>query len=103
MYGPNKLILTFKEDKVSFEIFKIFAKLLTVILRKNYMKEVLVAGQMKDKKQYIDYKNKFMLYFEDLQWLKIKFIYCKLCYQWTYQSLKFESTTKYSINPFLIY
>lgn len=31
------------------------------------MKEVLVAGQMKDKKQYIDYKNKFMLYFEDLQ------------------------------------
>lgn len=43
----------------------LFNKLFTGILRKEYLVECLKVGKMRDLEQYIDKKNKKLLYFAD--------------------------------------
>jgi len=45
---------------------KMFANVLRKVLRKKYLLLVLREGRMEDLKCYIEYKNKYVMYFDSL-------------------------------------
>lgn len=47
-------------------IKKVFADFMRSFLRKNYLIYMLRFGKMENREKYIEYKNKYLLYIEDV-------------------------------------